>query len=57
MAHYITLGIIIIGCILGWILFFYTMFHIIFSRKQEIKIIQEITRELDRIKEELKQLK
>ena len=57
MNYHHQLIILFIGGFCGWSLFVYTLLSALCSRKREIQMIEEISTELEKIKEELKALK
>jgi hypothetical protein len=57
MVFYITITLLVIGGLVGWCVFFYTIAHLFSSRKREIALIQEIKIELERIKDDIANIK
>ena len=57
MDHKVQLIVLFIGGFLGWSLFVYTLLNSLCSRKKEIQMIEDITTDLEKVKEELKSLK
>jgi hypothetical protein len=57
MANNLILVVLIAGGFIGWCLFAVTFGHIICSRHEEIKMINEIQTDLKIVKEEIKNLK
>ena len=57
MAFYITITLLVIGGLVGWCVFFYTIAHLFASRKREIELIREIRIDLERIKDEVAKIK
>jgi len=57
MAHYILLAFLIAGGFTGWSLFFYTFVKTLLSRQKELEVIDEISKELKKVKQELQELK
>jgi hypothetical protein len=57
MENNIHLIILFIGGFLGWSLFVYTLVSAICNRKRELQMIEEISVELDKVKEELRSIK
>jgi len=56
MAHYIII-ILFIGGFTGWMLFAFTLYRLLFTRKTEITMIDNIMEDIQVIKEEIKELK
>jgi hypothetical protein len=57
MAYYITITLLVVGGLVGWCVFFYTIAHLFASRKREIELIREIRIDLERIKDEVAKIK
>ena len=57
MAYYITITLLAIVGLVGWCVFFYTIAHLFSSRKREIELIREIRIDLERIKDEVANIK
>jgi hypothetical protein len=57
MDHIYQLIILFIGGFFGWGLFVYTLLSALCSRKKEIQMIEEISKELEKVKKEIKLLK
>lgn len=57
MDHIYHLIILFIGGFFGWGLFVYTLLSVLCSRKKEIQMIEEISKELEKVKKEIKSLK
>jgi hypothetical protein len=57
MADNIIIGLLIVGGFWGWSLFAYSLMMTICSRKKELEMIDNISKELKKVKEEIKQLK
>jgi len=57
MENNIHLIILFIGGFVGWSLFVYTIVSAICNRTRELKMIDEISIELDKVKEELRSIK
>jgi hypothetical protein len=57
MENNIHLIILFIGGFVGWSLFVYTIVSAIRNRNRELKMIDEISIELDKVKEELRSIK
>jgi hypothetical protein len=57
MVFYITITLLVIGGLVGWCVFFYTIAHLFASRKREIELIREIRIDLERIKNEVANIK
>jgi hypothetical protein len=57
MAFYITITLLVVGGLVGWCVFFYTIAHLFASRKREIELIREIRIDLERIKDEVANIK
>ena len=57
MNYHHQLIILFIGGFFGWSLFVYTLLSALCSRRREIQMIEEITEELEKVKEEIKALK
>ena len=54
--HYQLIILFIVG-FFGWSLFVYTLLSALCSRKKEIHMIEEIAKELEKVKEDIKALK
>ena len=54
--HYQLIILFIVG-VFGWSLFVYTLLSALCSRKKEIHMIEEIAKELEKVKEDIKALK
>jgi hypothetical protein len=57
MVFYITITLLVIGGLVGWCVFFYIIAHLFASRKREIELIREIRIDLERIKNEVANIK
>jgi len=57
MNYYHQLIILFISGFFGWSLFVYTLLSVLCNRRKEIQMIEEISKELEKVKEELKALK
>jgi hypothetical protein len=57
MASNIHLIILFIGGFIGWSLFVFTLVSAMRNRNQELKMIEEISVELDKVKEDLRSIK
>ena len=57
MENNIHLIILFFGGFVGWSLFVYTIVSAICNRNRELKMIDEISIELDKVKEELRSIK
>jgi hypothetical protein len=57
MAFYITVTLLVIGGLIGWCGFFYTISHLFASREREIELIREIRIELERVKADVVNIK
>jgi hypothetical protein len=57
MAQNLILAFLIIGGIVGWILFAVTLIQLICNRSKEINIINEIQEDLKIVRQEIKNLK
>ena len=57
MNYHHQLIILFIGGFIGWSLFVYTLLSALCSRRREITMIEEITEELEKVKEDIKALK
>lgn len=57
MNFHHQLIILFIGGFFGWSLFVYTLLSALCSRKKEIHMIEEIAKELEKVKEDIKALK
>ena len=57
MNYYHQLIILFIGRFFGWSLFVYTLLSVLCNRRKEIQMIEEISKELEKIKEDIKALK
>ena len=55
--YYFILTILFLAGFVGWGLFAYTLVKAIYSRRIEIEMIEEISTELEKIKQEIKELK
>ena len=56
MAHYILL-LLFIGAFIGWALLAYLTVHVIRTRRIEISMIEDISEELKKVKQEIIKLK
>ena len=57
MANTILLIFLVLGGIIGWSLFAYTLAQSISCRQKELTMIKEISEELKKVKEDLNELK
>jgi hypothetical protein len=57
MAQNLILAFLIVGGIIGWILFAVTLIQLICNRSKEINIINEIQEDLKIVRHEIKNLK
>jgi hypothetical protein len=57
MIQHLILAFLIVGGIIGWGLFSYTLVQLICNRQTEIEMINEIKKELKIVREEVKNLK
>jgi hypothetical protein len=57
MANIFLLLFLVIGGVIGWSLFAYTLAQSLSCRKKELLVIEEISAELKKVKEDLKKLK
>jgi hypothetical protein len=57
MTLYIKIALLVVGGLVGWCAFFYTIAHLFSSRKREIVLIQEIRLDLERIKNDIANIK
>ena len=57
MVFYTTITLLVIIGVVGWCVFFYTIAHLFASRKREIELIREIRLELERIKDDVVNIK
>jgi hypothetical protein len=57
MAHNIILAFLIVGGFIGWSLFAVTLAQLIYSRRAEIKMINEIQEDLKIVRDEINKLK
>jgi hypothetical protein len=57
MAQYILLALLLVGGFLGWMLFAFTLIQTVCSRRKELDMIDEISVELKKIKQDIKELK
>jgi hypothetical protein len=57
MAHNIILAFLIVGGFIGWSLFAVTLVQLIYSRRAEIKMINEIQEDLKIVRDEINKLK
>jgi hypothetical protein len=57
MAQNLILAFLIVGGIVGWILFAVTLIQLICNRSKEINIINEIQEDLKIVRQEIKNLK
>lgn len=57
MANIFLLLFLVIGGVIGWSLFAYTLAQSLLCRKKELLIIEEISAEFKKVKEDLKELK
>ena len=57
MAQNLILTFLIVGGIVGWILFAVTLIQLICNRSKEINIINEIQEDLKIVRQEIKNLK
>ena len=57
MANTILLIFLFLGGLLGWSLFAYTLAQSISCRRKELSVIDEISKELKKVKEDLNELK
>ena len=57
MAQYFILAFLFTGGLLGWSLFAYTLAQTVCSRRKELDMIDEISVELKKIKQDIKELK
>jgi hypothetical protein len=55
--YYFILTILFLAGFVGWGLFAYTLFKTIYSRRIEIEMIEDISSELKKVKDELQTLK
>ena len=55
--YYFILAILFLAGFIGWSLFAYTVIKAIYSRRVEIAMIEEISTELKKVKDELQELK
>jgi hypothetical protein len=55
--YYLILTLLFLAGFVGWSLFAYTVIKTICSRRIEIQMIEEISVELEKVKQELKELK
>lgn len=53
MAYNIIILLLIVGNIVGWGLLAYHIHHTLYSRRCELRLIQDIRHEVERIKEDL----
>jgi uncharacterized membrane protein YciS (DUF1049 family) len=54
MAYHVIVTVLIIGGIIGWLLFFYIISQIHLSRKKEMKLISEIKKDINSVKDLIK---
>jgi Na+/H+-dicarboxylate symporter len=57
MTHYLQLIILFVLGFLGWTLFVYTLVSTMCNRTREIRMIKDISNELEKIRDDLKELK
>jgi hypothetical protein len=57
MANTILLIFLTLGGAVGWTLFAYTLAKSVSCRQKELLVIEEISEELKKVKEDLKELK
>jgi hypothetical protein len=57
MEFYLLLSFLVVGGVIGWCLFAYTVVQLIKHRKVEVVIIDEIKEELKIVKQEINDLK
>ena len=57
MAQYILLALLLVGGFLGWMLFAFTLIQTVCSRRKELDMIDEISVELKKIKQDISELK
>jgi len=55
--YYLILTLLFLGGFVGWVLFIYTLIKVISSHRIEITMIEEISVELKKVKDELQTLK
>ena len=55
--YYLILTLLFLGGFVGWGLFVYTLIKVISSHRIEITMIEEISLELKKVKDELQELK